>query len=86
MFNYNNVILIGSVTTIVGSSQSGKVDGVGSSAQFSFPDGIEIDCMGNLFVSDRGNHRIRKVSEKGLWKVLKVLVKFDWAINSKILI
>jgi len=55
----------GSVTTIAGSSQRGKLDGVGSSAQFSYPDGIAIDCMGNLFVSDRGNHRIRKVSEKG---------------------
>jgi len=55
----------GSVSTIAGTSKSGKVDGVGSSAQFSGPNGIAIDCMGNLLVSDFGNDRIRKVSEKG---------------------
>jgi len=55
----------GSVSTIAGSSERGKVDGVGSSAQFSSPYGIAIDCMGNLLVSDSGNQRIRKVSEKG---------------------
>jgi len=55
----------GSVSTIAGSTQSGKVDGVGSSAQFSYPRGIAIDCMGNLLVSDCDNHIIRKVSEKG---------------------
>jgi len=55
----------GSVSTIAGSSQRGKVDGVGSSAQFSDPHGIAIDCMGNLLVSDFSNHTIRKVSDKG---------------------
>jgi len=55
----------GSVSTIAGSYKRGEVDGVGSSAQFSYPDGIAIDCMGNLLISDFGNHTIRKVSEKG---------------------
>jgi len=55
----------GSVSTIAGTSKSGKVDGVGSSAQFRNPNGIAIDCTGNLLVSDIGNHGIRKVSKKG---------------------
>jgi len=53
------------VSTIAGTSNRGNVDGVGSTAQFRYPRGIAIDYMGNLFVSDRGNDTIRKVSQKG---------------------
>jgi len=55
----------GDVSTIAGTSNRGNVDGVGSTAQFRYPRGIAIDYMGNLFVSDRGNDTIRKVSQKG---------------------
>jgi hypothetical protein len=49
----------GVVTTLAGSS-SGSTDGTGTSAKFKTPIGITTDGS-NLYVTDKGNHRIRKV-------------------------
>ena len=54
----------GEVSPFVGSEQ-GFADGIGSAAQFNQPDKITIDTAGNLYVTDYGNHRIRKVTPKG---------------------
>lgn len=55
----------GVVTTFVGSSQ-GYADGTGTAAQFSFPSGICIDGSDNLYVADRVNCKIRKISPAGV--------------------
>jgi sugar lactone lactonase YvrE len=53
----------GVVTTIAGSaSVIGSTDGVGSAALFYNPAGILADAHGNLYVTDRGNNSIRKLS------------------------
>ncbi|MDR2208969.1 MAG: SMP-30/gluconolactonase/LRE family protein [Azoarcus sp.] len=54
----------GVVSTLAGGKK-GYADGSGRAAQFAFPSGIAIDAAGNLYVSDFGNHRIRRVTPKG---------------------
>ncbi|WGK70270.1 NHL repeat-containing protein [Candidatus Haliotispira prima] len=63
----NNVIRkitpAGVVTTIAGvAGTSGYKDGTGAEAEFKGPRRIAIDSSGNLYVSDWGNHRIRKIT------------------------
>ncbi len=40
----------------------GDVDGNGTTARFSNPVGISIDAAGNLFVADRNNYKVRKIT------------------------
>jgi len=54
----------GFVETIAGSSE-GYVDGIGTEAKFSFPSCIAIDANKNIFVTDKNNHRIRKITPPG---------------------
>lgn len=49
------------VSTIAGIG-SGYKDDIGNQAKFSFPYGITIDSNKNLYVSDYGNHKIRKIN------------------------
>ena len=51
---------------IVPGNTSGYLDGVGTAAKFNFPVAISIDTLGNLYVSDSANHRIRKVTQTGI--------------------
>ena len=55
----------GVVSTLAGGTQ-GSVDGTGTAASFNQPDNIAIDNTGNLFVTDWGNHKIRKVTSAGV--------------------
>ena len=55
----------GQVTTVAGDGEVGFKEGNGNEAEFHFPGGIVIDHQGNLFVADRGNDRIRKITADG---------------------
>ena len=50
------------VSTIAGNGTAGFADGAGTSAQFSSPRGVAVDSVGNLYVADSANNRIRKIA------------------------
>lgn len=54
------IIATGVVTTLAGGVQ-GFLNGTGAAAQFNRPFGIAADGIGNLYVADFFNHRIRKI-------------------------
>lgn len=54
------------VTTIAGQAGiSGSKDGTNNVALFYQPNGVTPDALGNLFVTDYGNHTIRKMTRVG---------------------
>ena len=57
----------GVVTTLAGLADiSGSADGTGSAARFSGPSGVAVDSAGNVYVADKWNQTIRKVTPAGV--------------------
>jgi sugar lactone lactonase YvrE len=52
------------VYTVAGSTE-GFADGNAKNAQFNSPSDVAVDDDGNLYVSDRDNHKIRKITPAG---------------------
>lgn len=56
------VVATADVTTLAGlAARAGSADGPASAARFRGPAGVVADGAGSLFVSDTGNHTIRRV-------------------------
>ena len=62
------VLPTGYITTIAGAYTDGVTgDGVAAiTARISQPQGVAVDSAGNVYFSDWGNHRVRKVSPDGI--------------------
>jgi len=56
----------GVVTRLAGSGLTGSTDGTGTNARFNNPYGMTVDSVGNIFVADTTNHRIRRITPLGV--------------------
>ncbi len=57
----------GTTATIAGlAGSSGTADGPAATARFSSPNGLAFDAAGNLYVADRSNHAIRRITPAGI--------------------
>jgi len=54
----------GVITTVAGNGTAGfnGDNGPATSAELNFPEGIAVDGVGNLYIADQDNHRVRKIS------------------------
>jgi streptogramin lyase len=66
--NIRKITSLGVVTTFAGSTTglSGSANGTGTAATFSQPASLAFDSSGNLFVTEFGNHMIRKITSTGV--------------------
>lgn len=56
----------GKVNVLAGSAElAGFVDGTGETARFQLPIGIAVDKAGIVWVSDKNNHALRKITNDG---------------------
>ncbi len=55
----------GLVSTLAGDGTAGHADGAAAQAEFDGPVGITVDALGNVYVTDTYNDRIRKIAPDG---------------------
>ena len=53
------------VTTFAGDGTAGLLNGTGQNTEFNQPSGIAVDKNGNVYIADRSNHVIRKITSAG---------------------
>jgi uncharacterized delta-60 repeat protein len=52
--------------TLAGNQSAGTNDGTASAAKFYNPSGVAADVYGNVYVADKNNHTIRKITPAGV--------------------
>lgn len=60
----------GVVKTIAGNGATGSVNASGTAASFNYPVGVAVDATGNVYVADRSNQMIRKITPAGVVSTL----------------
>ena len=76
------ITIAGVATTIAGTAGvSGAVDGTGAAARFSSPGGLTVTADGTVYLADRGNHTIRKVTQAGVVTTLAGTAGSSGSVN-----
>ena len=70
----NPLVTGANVFTLAGSAK-GNQDANGTNARFSSPSGITTDVSGNIYIADRENQSIRKITSSG--EVTTILTGYD---------
>lgn len=60
----------GAVSTLAGIGSSGFTNGSGIITRFNTPSGVTVDSIGNVYVADKDNNAIRKITPTGLVSTL----------------
>ena len=63
----HDCLYTGVVATLAGIGTLTWADGLGAVAIFNSPTGVSVDSNGDVYVADKINHRIRKVSSSGVY-------------------
>jgi sugar lactone lactonase YvrE len=78
---------LGEVTTLAGSTaypgEPGSTDGIGTDARFFVPQAIGVDSMGNVYVAERLNRTIRKITPAGVVTTLAAYPNQNLLVASK---
>jgi sugar lactone lactonase YvrE len=70
-------------TTLAGTApSSGSADGTGPTAQFFQPSGVAVDGSGNVYVADKSNHTIRKITSGGVVTTLAGLAGTPGSVDN----
>src|SRR6266540_1911069 len=58
----------GTIVTVAGSGKAGysRDGGLATQARLNAPHGLAVDGLGNLFVVEHENHRVRKIGTDGM--------------------
>jgi sugar lactone lactonase YvrE len=68
----------GMVSTFAGDGTEGYAEGQGTAAKFYYPIDTYVDAQGNVFVSDLGNNRVRKITSGGMVSTFAGDGSSDW--------
>ncbi|HEY9001781.1 MAG TPA: DUF6443 domain-containing protein [Mucilaginibacter sp.] len=66
--NSGGAVAVNGQTALLAGSVglAGSQDGSGGTARFSNPIGMAVDSVGNIYVTDEGNYKIRKITPAGV--------------------
>ena len=73
-------VVDGKIETVVGRGYAGFAGdgGPATKAMLKNPSGLAFDSKGNMYISDMGNNRIRKVDTKGIITTFAGTGTFGW--------